>query len=139
MCNACTMTIVRLKWSLSSSFSLRESPCTKEEMIHIFPNEVIRRSSSNLKLMLFYSFVGQECFPVWAELRRRGGGVFVMRLRSMHIRKVGPSSLRSREDRSRAYSLSFNPYIFPLFIVFSHPSHGFSTGMLVTSSLWNTF
>ena len=68
-----------------------------------------------------------------------GGGLFVMRLRSMHIRKVGPSSLRSREDRSRAYSLSFNPYIFPLFIVFSHPSHGFSTGMLVTSSLWNTF
>lgn len=63
--------------------------------------------------MLSYSIAGEECFPVWAELRR--GVLFVMRLRSIQVSKVGPSSLRCSEDRSRAYNLSVNLSILPLF------------------------
>ena len=47
-------------------------------------------------------------------LSSEGGGLFVMRLRSMHINSVGRSSPRCREDRFRVYSLIFNPSIFPL-------------------------
>ena len=46
---------------------------------------IFRRGFSKLDYISSHSIAGQECFPVWAELRREGGLLFVMRLRSVDI------------------------------------------------------